>query len=176
MPPVAAFNTREFAQSDGPGQHNAASAWAAGYAGDGVTIAVIDAGIDSDSPEFAGRISPASTDIYGTRAIDGSDDHGTLVSLVAGAARNDSGILGMAWESTILAIRADEPGSCGGDNPQDPTTECGFVDSAIANSIDYAVANDAKVINISLGGPDGITAVLRNAVSNAVSAGVLVAS
>lgn len=139
-----------------------------------MTIAVIDTGIDSDSPEFAGRISPASTDIYGTRPIDGSDDHGTLVSLVAGAARDNRGILGMAWQSTILAIRADEPGSCGGDNLQDPTTQCGFLDSAIASSIDYAVANDARVINISLGGPDGITAILRNAVSNAVSAGVLV--
>ena len=139
-----------------------------------MTIAVIDTGIDPDSPEFSGRISSASTDIYGTRGIEGSDDHGNLVSLVAGAARDGTGVLGMAWGSTLLAIRADEPGSCGGDNPEDPTTECGFTDTAIADSIAYAVANDAKVINISLGGPGGLTQGLQNAITNAVSSGVLV--
>ncbi|GAA5048683.1 hypothetical protein GCM10023208_06080 [Erythrobacter westpacificensis] len=174
MAPPQAFNTPEFRRSDGPGQHNAASAWDDGFTGDGVTIAVVDTGIDPDSPEFAGRISPASTDIYGSRGIEGPDDHGTLVSLVAAAARNGTGVVGMAFDSTILAIRADEPGSCGGDNPEDPSTECGFLDSAIADSIDHAVANDAKVINISLGGPGGITQALRSAVTNAVNAGVLV--
>ncbi|WP_240624684.1 S8 family peptidase [Aurantiacibacter odishensis] len=174
MAPPQAFNTQEFRRSDGPGQHNAASAWDDGFTGDGVTIAVVDTGIDPDSPEFAGRLSPASTDIYGSRGIEGPDDHGTLVSLVAAAARNGTGVVGMAFDSTILAIRADEPGSCGGDNPEDPSTECGFLDSAIADSIDHAVANDAKVINISLGGPGGITQALQSAVTNAVNAGVLV--
>lgn len=174
VPVPSQFDTAEFRRSDGPGQHNATTAWAAGATGDGVTIAVVDSGLDPDSPEFAGRVSPASTDIYGSRGIEGPDDHGNLVSLVAGAARNGTGILGMAWESTILAIRADEPGSCAGDNPADPDTECGFTDTAIAQSVDYAVANDARVINISLGGPDGITPGLSTAVSNAVAAGVLV--
>ncbi|RIV85722.1 peptidase S8 [Aurantiacibacter zhengii] len=174
VPPPAAFNTAEFRRSDGPGQHNAASAWARGFAGSGVTIAVIDTGIDPDSPEFAGRLSPASTDIYGGREVEGTDDHGTLVSLVAGAARNGTGVLGMAYDSTILAIRADQPGSCAGDNPEDPTTECGFTDSAIADSISYAVANQAKVINISLGGESGVSSQLRGAVRDAVAAGVLV--
>ena len=135
---------------------------------------MIDTGIDPDSPEFAGRVSPASTDIFGNRGVEGTDDHGNLVSLVAGAARNGTGVLGMAWESTILAIRADAPGSCAGDNPEDPSTECAFPDTAIADSIRYAVANEAKVINISLGGPGGLTQGLQDAISNAVSSGVLV--
>lgn len=168
------FDTSEFRRSDGPGQHNAASAWADGFAGTGITIAVIDTGIDSDSPEFAGRLSPASTDIYGTRTVDGSDDHGTLVAMVAAAAPDDTGIVGIAWDASVLAIRADEPGSCAGDDPTDPDTQCGFVDTAIADSVNYAVANDAKVINISLGGPGGIAPMLANAIENAVNAGVLV--
>lgn len=175
--PVAAFDTAEFRRSDGPAQHNAASAWSDGYSGDGVTIAVIDTGIDPDSPEFAGRISSASTDIVGNRGIEGPDDHGNLVALVAAAGRDNTGILGMAWESSILAIRADEPGSCAGDNLTDPNSDCTFADSAIAQSIDYAVSNDAKVINISLGGSDageGISVQLAQSVANAVNAGVLV--
>ncbi len=170
----AAFNTQELRDSDGPGQHNAASAWAAGRNGSGVTIAVIDTGIDTDSPEFAGRISPLSTDIYGTRGVEGTDDHGTTVALVAAAARNNTGIVGIAWQSTILAIRADEPGSCAADSPQNANSQCSFFNSAIADSIDYAVANGAKVINISLGGPASLTADLRTSVRAAVDAGLLV--
>ncbi len=175
MQPVPpAFNTREFRASDGPGQHNAASAWVDGNIGTGVTIAVIDTGIDDDSPEFAGRLSPASTDIIGNRPLEGPDDHGTLVSLVAAAARDDTGVLGIAWDATVLAIRADAPNTCGGDNPQDPNSDCAFFDNDIAASIDYAVANGAKVINISLGGPSGINTRLRNSVQAAVAAGVLI--
>src|SRR5690606_28030444 len=67
MPPRAsvspAFNTAEFRRSDGPLEHNAATAWNLGNTGQGVTIAIVDTGIDEDSPEFAGRLSPLSRDI-----------------------------------------------------------------------------------------------------------------
>ena len=169
------FNTREFRNSDGPAQHNAHAAWQDGFTGRDVTVAVIDTGIDVDSPEFAGRLSDKSTDIYASRnELQGPDDHGTNVAMVAAAARDDTGVMGIAWNATVLAIRSDEPGSCGGDNAADSTTECGFTDPAIADSIRYAVANEAKVVNISLGGPGGVTATLRNAVRDAVGAGLLV--
>lgn len=174
QPVAPQFNTREFRQSDGPGQHNAASAWTRGATGQGVTIGIIDTGIDPDSPEFVNRLSPASTDIFGTRPLEGPDDHGTLVTLVAAAERNNTGVLGIAWDATILAIRADQPGTCGTDNPQDPQSECSFPDTAIADSVDYAVANGAKVINISLGGPGGISQRLQTAVRAAVDAGTIV--
>ncbi|MBE6966789.1 MAG: hypothetical protein E7441_12260 [Ruminococcaceae bacterium] len=35
---------------------NAAKVWEKGYYGDGIKVAVIDSGIDTDHPEFAGRI------------------------------------------------------------------------------------------------------------------------
>ena len=170
----SAFNTAELRRSDGPAQHNAPTVWADGTTGKGVTIGVIDTGIDNNSPEFAGRLSRASKDIYGSRSVEGPDDHGTNVALVAAAARNDTGIVGIAYDATILAIRADDPGSCGGDNPQDPESDCAFFDNAIALSLDYAVANGAKVVNISLGGPGNISAGLRNAVRRAVDAGLIV--
>ena len=169
-----AFDTPELRRSDGPTQHNAPAVWAQGHTGAGVTIGVIDTGIDDDSPEFAGRLSPRSTDIYGNRALEGPDDHGTLVSLVAAARRNGEGIVGIAYDATILAIRTDDPGSCGGDNLQDPTSDCAFFDNAIADSVDYAVANGAKVINISLGGPGTINNRLRASVRSAVEAGLIV--
>jgi hypothetical protein len=177
MPPSAAvpaaFNTAEFRRSDGPLEHNAASAWNLGRTGQGVTIAVIDTGIDEDSPEFAGRISPLSRDIAGSRALTGTDDHGTNVAMVAAAARNNTGILGIAFDSTIMALRTDEVGSCGGDNPENPETDCLFNDNDIAAAITYASSNGAKVINISLGGEGANQAVL-NAVTAATNRGTLV--
>ena len=41
-PVPSQFNTSEFRRSDGPLQHNAATAWASGWTGQGVTIAVVD--------------------------------------------------------------------------------------------------------------------------------------
>src|SRR5690606_1284322 len=173
-PVPATFNTAEFRRSDGAPRHNAATAWSVGRTGQGVTIAVVDTGIDQDSPEFSGRISPLSRDMTGAnRPLTGPDDHGTNVSMVAAAARNDTGILGIAFDSTIMALRSDTVGSCGGDSPHDPGTDCSFADNTIAASIDYASANGARVINLSLGG-EGASPSARSAVAAAVDQGALI--
>ncbi|MGB7369834.1 S8 family serine peptidase, partial [Erythrobacter sp.] len=167
------FNTEEFRQSDGPGFHGAITAWRDNATGSGEVIAVIDSGIDTDSPEFAGRIHPDSRDVAGSRGLDPENDHGTNVAMIAAAARDDRGILGMAFDAQVLAIRADRPGSCGNDTPQDPTLGCQFTDSAIADGIDLAVNSNATVVNISLGGGPASSRV-RNAVARAAAAGVVV--
>jgi hypothetical protein len=141
-----------------------------------VTIAVIDTGIDIDSPEFAGRLSAASRDMFNStgRSLDATDDHGTNVAMVAAAARNNTGILGIAWAATIMALRADDPGSCVSDSGSTvDETDCQFEDATIAAAINHAVANGAKVINLSLGGGAPNTT-LRTAVNQAVRAGVVV--
>jgi hypothetical protein len=139
----------------------------------GEIIAVIDTGIDSDSPEFAGRIHPQSRDVAGSRGINPEDDHGTNVSLVAAGGRNGIGILGIAFDALLLAIRADMPGSCGSDTPQDSTLGCVFTDSDIATGVELAIATNATVINLSLGG--GVASQqLLNAVRRASDAGIVV--
>lgn len=164
-PPSPNFNTQEFRDSDGPGFHNAITAWEAGYTGTGSIIAVIDSGIDSDSPEFAGRIHSDSQDVVGARGIDGPDDHGTNVAMVAAAARDDTGILGIAFDAQVLALRADDPGTCPAD--------CTFDDVYIAAGVDQAIASGATVINLSLGG-GAASQVLLDAVARAAAAGIVV--
>ena len=149
------------------------TAWEAGITGNGSIIAVIDSGIDEDSPEFAGRIHPDSADVASNRGIDAVDDHGTNVAMVAAAARDDAGILGIAFDAQVLVARADDPGTCAGDTPQDPSLECQFDDRSIAAGVDLAVASGANVVNISLGG-GGASPVLTDAVSRAAAAGVVV--
>ena len=177
MPPrvavPTAYNTAEFRRSDGPAEHNAAAAWNAGRTGQGVTIAVVDTGIDEDSPEFAGRLSPLSKDIAGSRPLTGVDDHGTNVAMVAAAARNNAGVLGVAFDATIMALRSDRVGSCETASPGDEESGCRFEDSAIARAIDYASSNGARVINLSLGG-EGVSQGVLSAVSAAANRGSII--
>lgn len=173
--PSSAFLTSEYNRSTGPAQHGAITAWTSGYSGTGVTIGIVDSGIDTDNPEFAGRISPASRDIVsGGRGLNNpEDDHGTQVALTAAAARDSQGIMGMAYTATIAMFRADSLGSCATKIAGDPDTGCKFSDSAIASGVNAAVAAGARIINLSLGGssPDFN---LRSAMANAANAGVVV--
>ena len=174
-PAPSGFNTAEYRRSDGPAQHGAITAWDAGQTGAGQTIAIVDTGIDADSPEFAGRILAASRDVTNSgRSIDAEDDHGTNVALVAAAARNSSGVLGIAFDASLLVLRADQPGSCTGTGPSTTEASCTFLDPNIARGVDAAVAAGARVINLSLGGSDGIGGALRDAVVRASAAGVVV--
>jgi hypothetical protein len=148
--------------------------WVAGYTGQGVTIGIVDTGIDTDNPEFAGRLSAASADVAGTRGLDNPDsDHGTNVALVAAAARDGIGVLGMAFDAIIAMFRADSIGTCAVNDPDNPDDGCKLADSDIAQGIDRAVAAGARVINLSLGGTTPSTGV-RAAVSRAARAGVVV--
>ena len=164
--PAETFRTAEYNRSDGPAYHSAIPAWQTGASGKGVTLGIIDTGIDTTNPEFTGRISSASQDVAGARGVSGSDTHGTQVALTAAAARDNSGIMGIAWEANILMARADDVGSCGSSGG------CSFSDNVIAAGIDLAVANGAKVINMSLGGTGANNRVLR-AVASAAAAGVV---
>lgn len=165
------FITTEYFRSDGPSLHNAISAWQQGATGQGVTLAIVDTGIDTTNSEFAGRISAASADVAGNRGIKAEDDHGTQVALIAAAARDNSGIMGIAYRATIQALRADAPGSCA--TASEPDGGCSFNDLDIAKGVDRAVSAGARVINLSLGGSLPASA-LRSAIGRAASAGVVV--
>jgi hypothetical protein len=146
---------------------NAIAAYNAGATGKGVKLAIVDSGINPNLAEFAGRVDPASGDVAGNRGVSDEGGHGTAVSAVAAAARNDTGTLGVAFDATIISERADSPGSCAS------ADGCEFFDGAIAAGIDDARLAGAKVINLSLGGsPPGNTLLL--AMQRAVNAGIII--
>lgn len=171
--PVATnFNTAEVRRSDGPDFHNAVTAWSGGISGRGTTIAIIDTGVDSTNPEFAGRISASSEDVAGSRSTDGEDDHGTQVALIAAAGFDGLGMVGIAYEANIMALRADDPGSCAMGTGV-TLDGCVFFDRDIATGVDSAVAEGAAVINLSLGGGPPANSLI-NAVSRAAAAGLVI--
>ena len=136
---------------------------------------MIDSGIDIDSPEYSGRIHPQSFDATGNgRSIDGEGSHGTQVAQILAGAKNDVGTFGIAYDATLLVLRADRPGSCAGTSPDADTDGCAYPESAIAAGLDRAVAVGARVVNISLGGDSPPGSALRSAVARATAAGVIV--
>ncbi|MBW8296424.1 S8 family peptidase [Sphingopyxis sp.] len=173
-PPTGNFNTAETRRSDGVNYHGAISAYQSGATGQGILAGVVDDGIDEDSPEFAGRISPLSADVAGTRGINGEGNHGTNVAQVLLGAKNDAGTMGIAYNAGLLVLRADRPGSCAAENPGTEESGCQFPGSAIAAALDRAVTAGARVVNISLGGGDPPGATLRSAVQRATAAGVII--
>jgi len=163
--PVTNYDTAEYRRSTAAAQSGAITAWQAGASGSGVTIGIIDSGIDANSVEFAGRIAAASRDVSGQgRTIQDVSGHGTAVAGVAAAARNDSGIIGVAFGATLAVFRADN-GQC--------TGGCSYTDNAIAAGLDAAVGANARVVNISLGG-SSVGPTLRSAFNRTVSSGMVV--
>ncbi|WEK47929.1 MAG: S8 family serine peptidase [Candidatus Andeanibacterium colombiense] len=159
------YKDSEYNISNGPRFHGAATAWVGGHTGQGTLIGIIDTGIFQGNSEFAGRISSASTDIFSSRGtVQGEGTHGTEVAMVAAAANDGAGSVGIAYSATILSIRSDTPGSCAGG-------ECTFGD--VSAAIDYAVTHNATVINMSLGGSSASQAELA-AIQRAEDAGIVV--
>lgn len=166
-PTPSALDDAEYRRSEASILAHALTAYQAGATGRGVKVAIIDSGIDTSSPEFAGRIDPASRDVIASRNfLTDNVGHGTSVAGVAAAARNGSLIQGVAYDATILAFRTEQAGPCKDD-------ECLHNDQDIAVGVDLARENGARVINISLGG--GVpSSPLLNALGRATSAGIVV--
>jgi len=167
-PSTSNFNTAEYRRSDGAVYHGAITAYQAGASGAGITVGIVDSGIDIDNVEFTGRISAASQAFGGNTTYQDEDGHGTAVATVLAAGRNGSNIMGIAWDASIMALRTDTAGTCA------TTDGCSHSDSSMAQAIDHARLNGARVINISLGGPDNATSRLLDAIGRATAAGVII--
>lgn len=165
--PAQLLDTPEYRRSGAAVQANVLPAWAAGFEGAGVIVGIVDSGIDQASPEFTGRIHPASRDVTGSnRGIGDQDGHGTAVAGVLAAARNDRSIVGIAPRAELAIMRGDRAGTCAAESG------CSFTDSSVAAGVNAATDAGARVINLSLGGSSG-TATLRQAFARATSAGVV---
>lgn len=139
-----------------------------GVDGRGVTVAVLDTGVDVTHPELRGRVRLGPDIAGGTSSGRDANGHGTHVAGIIAAARgNGVGIEGIAPGAEILAVRVldgEQGGTTGG----------------AAEGIDAAVRAGARVINLSLGpNPDtlsmlGVYDPFARAIQRAVDAGVVV--
>jgi subtilisin family serine protease len=143
-------------------------AWKELPALDPVRVAVIDSGVDLGHPDLAGRIVAARSFVGGS-ARDTSG-HGTAVAgIVAAKVGNGVGIAGLSPAAELLVAKVvDRDGS--------------IRVEAEAKAIRWAVAQGARVINMSLGGvrdpsnpvQDTYSRVEADAIAYAISHGVVV--
>lgn len=168
-PPPVNYVTDEFRRNYGLGTIHADSAYAAGRTGAGVIVGLVDTGIDVNNPEFAGAIHAASRSAVTGLASDLQDQngHGTAVAGVIRAARNGVGTHGVAYDTQLLVLRSDTPGSC--------ATSCSFEQTALTTATNLARINGARVINYSLGGA-APSAAFSTALTQAADTAVLVAA
>ncbi|MFC8359510.1 S8 family peptidase [Streptomyces griseorubiginosus] len=126
----------------GVAQIGAPAAWAAGYDGKGVKVAVLDTGIDTSHPDLASAVQ-ASKNFTGTGSTDDMAGHGTHVAAtLAGSGERSGGrYKGVAPGAGILNAKVLDDNGEGSD-------------SGVIAGLEWAAGQGAKVANLSLGQPD----------------------
>ncbi len=158
-------------------------AWDIQQGDSNIIVAILDSGAKLDHPEFQGRIWTNKKEIPNNGIDDDNngfiddingwdfankdrlptDDHGhgTNVAGIIGAnGNNNIGYAGVDWNCKLMNLKVLD------------SKNSGFYSWWI-DAINYAVANGAKVINMSLGGI-GFSQALTDAVKNAIGKGVVV--
>ncbi|MGC1460205.1 MAG: S8 family serine peptidase [Steroidobacteraceae bacterium] len=114
--------------------------------GAGVQVAVIDTGVDYDHPDLKGQVSRRRNFVDGDEAAFQHDTHGTQVSgVIAAVAGNGIGIVGVAPEARIMALKACWQAASGG------AAVCNSF--TLAQALEYAIVAHADIVNMSLAGP-----------------------
>jgi hypothetical protein len=112
--------------------------------GRGVSVAVIDSQVDRAHPDLVGQIA-VSADF--TQAPPAAERHGTAVAgIIAAAGGNGLGIVGVAPNARLMALRA-----CWQPSTLASSTVCDSV--SLAKALHYGLEHNAQVINLSLSGP-----------------------
>jgi hypothetical protein len=114
--------------------------------GDGVQVAVVDTGVDTSHPDLKGHLAGIRDEVSDNDKAFGTDRHGTEVAgIIAAVGNNHQGMVGMAPKASVSVYKA-----------------CWYADGSNAarcNSFTLAKAlaavndTDARIVNLSLGGP-----------------------
>jgi thermitase len=157
-------NDPSFAQQWGLTKIQAPQAWDVALGSAGISIAILDSGIDPSHPDLAAKIV-ASQNFSSSSTVDDVYGHGThLAGIAAAITNNGVGIAGVGANCTLMNGKVMEDDGRGASA------------AALAQGITWAADSGAKVICMSLGSPTSSQTVAA-AVDYAWTAGaVLVAS
>lgn len=128
-------------------------------AGSGVKVAVLDTGIDLDHPDLQVNIKGGVNTINPFKSADDDNGHGTHVAGIIAGADNTVGVLGVAPNASLYAVKVlNKNGS-------------GFI-SDIIEGLQWSIDNNMQVVNMSLGTASDIQS-LHDAIIAAYNHGIV---
>jgi hypothetical protein len=121
-----------------------AHAWSLG---DGVSVAIIDTGADTQHPDLRGSIVAAANFVDGDADQFRRDRHGTeMAGVIAAVANNRQGIVGVAPGARLMVLKA-----CWQARPDADAASCNSF--TLARALAAAFDAHAQVVNLSVAGP-----------------------
>ncbi|HIE31793.1 MAG TPA: peptidase S8 [Methanosarcinales archaeon] len=133
---------------------------AGGNTGAGVRVAIIDTGIDYNHPDLDDNYVAGYDFVNDDDDPMDDDGHGTHCAGIVAAKDNDIGVVGVAPDADIYAVKVlDDTGS-------------GYM-SDVAAGIEWAMDNEAQIISMSLGS-DYPSRTVRDACYAAYESGILI--
>jgi len=140
---------------------NAPAAWDISTGSTGVTVAMVDSGVDPTHPDLASRLVAGWSFLTGTTDTRDVQGHGTATAGTLGAvANNAEGVAGITWKNPIMPLVVL--------NASDSASY-----SDIASAITYAADMHVRIINVSIGG-NTPSSTLQSAVTYAWNKGSMV--
>ena len=143
-------------------QIEAAHRWATGR---NVTIGMIDTGVDFNHPDLKGQIVASQDFVADDLASFVNDIHGTAVAGIMAATADGKGIVGVAPDSKLIALKA-----CWPEKPDSPEAVCDTL--TLAKALDAAVRLKPAILNLSLTGP--YDPLLAKLIAKAIEQGLIV--
>ena len=131
---------RGFVETDAAVAHNVSQ-------GDGVRVAIVDTGVDTTHPDLSGRVRDTANEVDDDTAAFRHDHHGTEVAGIIGAVGdNHQGIVGIAPKAVLSVYKA-----CWYTPDVGTGAHCNSF--TLAKALAALIDTDARIINLSLGGP-----------------------
>lgn len=151
VPSTLAVNDPYIGSAWHVGKIGANAAWDLAQ-GSGVTIAILDSGIDAAHPDLAPNLTGGYNVYDANTNLTDVCGHGTSVAGAAAAVNNNAiGVAGIAGRARIMPVRvAYKKATDGG---------CYAAYSTVASGLIYAADNGARVANVSYGGVTGSSSV-----------------
>jgi len=156
----------EYNKSWGLEAIGARSAYDAGLTGKGIPVAMVDCGIAKAQNDVMSNLSRRSKDVVEGRAMPVMDRHGSYMAGPLASALNGRGMVGVAYNATLLAVRADIDGGLFG--------SCAFKPTDLARALDYATAQKARIVVLPLQGRRPMGAPFEAALERLVRSGAVV--
>ena len=131
--------------------------WNMGYMGVNVKVAILDTGIDTEHPDL--HVVGGVTFVHGTKTYNDDNGHGTHVAGIVAALNNTIGVVGVAPEASLYAVKVlNRKG-------------IGFVSDVIAG-IEWSIDNHMQIISMSFGSTSDSTS-LHDECDVAYEAGIV---